>query len=55
MPVGRALCDTDNRDGPLADQFRSETWPSANAVKQMVEQGNELQHKTMQAFSAGGT
>lgn len=56
---GQVLCDTNNWDGPLADQFRSETWPSlSNALKQMVEQINELQQKTMQIsqdiFSAGG-
>ncbi|WP_314905846.1 WXG100 family type VII secretion target [Propionibacterium acidifaciens] len=56
---GQVLCDKSNWDGPLADKFSNETWPSlSSALKQMVEQINELQQQTQQIssdiFRAGG-
>ena len=49
---GQVLCDKSNWDGPLADKFSNETWPSlSSALKQMVEQINELQQQTQQISS----
>ncbi|RLP06415.1 pyrophosphorylase [Propionibacterium australiense] len=57
---GETLCDKNNWDGPLADKFRSDTWPATRtALDQMVEKLNELQQQTSQIqqaiMSAGGS
>jgi uncharacterized protein YukE len=56
---GKVLSEPNNWDGPLAETFRNDTWPTTNsALQKAVTQLNDL-HKQLNTiatniFSAGG-
>lgn len=56
---GRVLSDPNVWDGPLAERFRSQTWPETRqalerAKTELEELRNELQQISSNIFAAGG-
>lgn len=56
---GKVLSEPNNWDGPLAETFRNDTWPTTNtALKNAIQKLNDLQGelKTISTniFTAGG-
>ncbi|MGN6198178.1 pyrophosphorylase [Humibacter sp.] len=56
---GKILSEPNNWDGPLAETFRNDTWPSTNtalknAIQKLDELHRELKTISTNIFTAGG-
>lgn len=56
---GKVLSDPNVWDGPLAERFRSQTWPETNqalqkAKSELEDLRNQLQQIATNIFTAGG-
>ncbi len=56
---GKILSEPNNWDGPLAEKFRNDTWPTTNtalknAIKKLEELHSELNTISTNIFTAGG-